>query len=88
MVYFQSVGHVSHSASIVLEFVGHETYFMASFNQALGKLISMRFDSSEFREREVSADEYAILFGALCFIDLHLIILWFFFEVVESIILT
>jgi len=61
VVHFKSVSHVSHATSIILKLVSHKTYFMSSFNQALGQLIAVGLNSTKLGEGEVSADQNAVL---------------------------
>ena len=60
VIHLHTVGHIPHSAARPLEFVSDECYFMATLNQTLSKLVSVRFDASKFREGEICANEYAI----------------------------
>jgi hypothetical protein len=61
MVYFHTIGHVSHTSSVTLEFVSDEANLMASFNEALSELVPMSLNTAKLWESEVSADKDAIL---------------------------
>ena len=51
---------MSDAAPRSLKLVRHEANFMAPLDQALGKLVAVSFDSSEFREGKVGADKDAV----------------------------
>jgi len=56
MVNLQAVGHVSDSASVVLELVCDEAYVVAAFNEALGNLIAVSLYSAELGESKISTN--------------------------------
>lgn len=61
VVHLHTVGHVANSAPCPLELVGDERHLVAPFNEALTQLVAMGFDTAELWEREIRADENAIL---------------------------
>ena len=60
IIHFHSVGHVADATSCSLKFVSDKSYFVAAFYQALPQLVSMRLNTSKFREGKVRADKYAV----------------------------
>ena len=56
VVDFQPICHVTEATSRVLELIGNKAHFMPTFNEALGELISVCFDSTKLWESKISAD--------------------------------
>jgi len=61
MVDFQSIRHMTETASRVLELVCYKADFVPSFDEALGELVTMSLDSTELWEGEIGTEEYAVL---------------------------
>ena len=61
VVDFHTVGHVPDATAFALEVVSDEGDSVASFHEALSKLIAVSLHATELREGEISADEHIVL---------------------------
>ena len=68
MVDLHSVGHISYSGAPILELIGHENNFMASFHKALCQLICMCLYPSKLWKGKICTYQYGIFASFLYWI--------------------
>jgi hypothetical protein len=61
MIDLHAVGHVTDTASLILELVSENRNSVASFHEALTELVDVRLDTAELRESKVGDDKDVVL---------------------------
>ena len=72
MIDLHAVGHVSDTASLVLEGIGQESHLVTSLHQALSELVPMSLDSTKFGKGEICADQHIMLLSGISLSNMRL----------------
>lgn len=67
-----AVGHVSDTASFVLEGIGQESHLVTSFHEALSELVAVSLDSTKFGKGEICADQHIMLLSRISLSNMRL----------------